>query len=75
MSREIELNLVALDIEKNMTFTVEETATLDELSEELTKLYKDSQKDSFIFKSTDDPKELAHEHHVTVGSLTQNNET
>ena len=60
MNNGIELNLIAMDIEKNIVFTVEEETTLAEVSEELCKLYKDSDKDSFLYQSTEDEKEISH---------------
>ena len=59
MTRSIDLCLIAMYIEKKITFSVEDNTTLDEISEELVKLYKDSEKSSFSYRKTDDPKELA----------------
>lgn len=58
MSRTIDLNLIAIDIEKNIEFSVDDSVKLDEISEELIKMYRDCDKTSFTYRKTDDPKEL-----------------
>ena len=42
MSRSIELNLIAMDIQKDIVYTVEEGTSLEDVSEELAKLYREN---------------------------------
>jgi hypothetical protein len=53
MSRQINLNLIALSVEKNIEFVVEDSATLEEISEELVKLYKNCDKTSFVYRKSE----------------------
>ena len=69
MSGSYELNLIAMDIEKNIVFTVQGDTTLAQVSEELCKLYKDSDKDSFVYRSSEDEKELPHQKDTMVSKL------
>ena len=64
-----------MDIEKNIVFTVDETTTLEEVSEELSKLYKDSLKENFIYKTSEESKELGLQHSTTVGSIAKMDQT
>lgn len=75
MARSLDLNLIAMDIEKNIVFTVEDTITLEEVSEEMIKLYKDADKDSFAYRKTDNPKEASLFPGTVVGTLAAENET
>jgi hypothetical protein len=69
MSRNIDLNLIALDIEKNIVFTVEDSITLEEVSEEMIKLYKDADRESFAYRRSDNPKEASLFPGTVVGTL------
>ena len=74
MSRSIELNLIAMDIQKDIVYTVEEGTSLEDVSEELAKLYRDCDKNSFTYRKSDNPSELALPKETTIGFITPEHE-
>lgn len=75
MVRSFYLNLIAIDIKKNIVFTVEDTITLEEVSEEIVKLYKETDKDSLTYRKSDEPKQASLFPGTVVGTLAGENET
>lgn len=69
MSRSIELNLIAMDIQKDIVYTVDQDTLLQEVSEELAKLYKDTNKDSFTYRRSDNSNETPLPKETMIGSI------